>query len=75
MWRVVSPIAGNLPAEWKDSLMAAKDLGWVLPSIQLEGLPNGTDCSVNRLRSNSVAAAVVSFADPDSKGLEDGCLQ
>ena len=61
----------ELPPQLKDSLTAAMDLRWVMPSSQLEGLPNGSERSVNRLRSNSVAAAESSLPDPVSKTGED----
>ena len=70
-WWVVSPVAFGDAAEVNDALASAIDLRWVAPSCQLEGLANGTDCSVNRLRSDLTAASEVSLPHPVSKGAED----
>ena len=71
---ILSAVCFEETAELNDALASAMDLRWVWSASQLDGLANGTDCSIHRLRSNLVASSIVSTADPDSKRREDGGL-
>ena len=66
-WWVLSAVGLEEAAELNDALTAAIDLRGVVESGHLDGLPNGSDCAVHRLRSDLTAASIVSTADPDSK--------
>ena len=65
---VYSSVGLEEPAELNNAVTAPINLRWVCESGQFDGLANGTECFVNRLRSDLIAPSVFAFPDPDSKG-------